>query len=132
MDISAYEEKREFLRLDHESPIELKMLNAEKLSSKKEIMSRNISASGLLFRANNESAIPPLSGIVWIKLDEKMLNICSEIEEDLIQSKSGVFARVVRISEGEPGQSYDIGVSFLRKKNMTEDDIKALTEGIES
>ena len=132
MDISAYEEKREFLRLDHESPLELKMLNAEKLSSKKEIMSRNISASGLLFRANNESAIPPLSGIVWIKLDEKMLNVCGEIEEDLIQSKSGVFARVVRISEGEPGLSYDIGVSFLRKKNMTEDDIKALTEGIDS
>lgn len=130
MDISNYEEKREFLRVDHEAPLEFKLLSIDSLSSKKEVMTRNLSASGLLFRADTESAIPAISGIVWIKLDEKMLNVCGEVEEDLIQFNGGVFARVVRISEGEPGVSYDIGVSFLRKKNMTEDDITALTEGV--
>jgi len=131
MDISNYEEKREYLRIDHEAPFEFKMLSVDKLSSKKEVLSRNISASGLLFRANTETAIPVLSSIVWIKLDEKMLNVCSEIEEDLIPFHSGVFARVVRISEGEPGMSYDIGVSFLRKKDMAEEDIRVLTDGVE-
>ncbi|MFA6636703.1 MAG: PilZ domain-containing protein [Candidatus Omnitrophota bacterium] len=131
MDNLNHEEKREFLRVDHEVPIEFKSLSAEKLSSKKDVLLRNISASGLLFRSEAESAIPPLTGIIWIKLDEKMLNVCNEIEEDLIQFEGGVFARVVRISEGTPGESYDIGVSFLRKKNMTDDDIKALTSGID-
>jgi hypothetical protein len=131
MDISEYDEKREFLRVDHEAPIEFKTLSADKLSSKKEVMSRNVSASGLLFRTTSESAIPSVSGTIWIKLDEKILNICSEIEEDLIQFRGGVFARVVRISEGEPGVSFDVGVSFLRKKNMTEDDMRTLVEGLE-
>jgi c-di-GMP-binding flagellar brake protein YcgR len=132
MDAKNYEEKREFLRIDHEAPVEFKMLSAEKLSAKKAVLSRNISASGLLFRAESEASIPPISGIIWIKLDEKMMNICSEIEEDLIRSADGVFGRVVRISEGDTGISYDIGVSFLRKKDMTDDDISALVEGIES
>ena len=125
------EDKREFLRIDHEALIEFKMLKSGKLSSKKDSLTRNISASGLLFRVETETAIPALSAIIWIKLDEKMLNICAEIEEDLILFENGVFARVVRISEGQAGLSYDIGVSFLRKKNMSEDDIKELTESIE-
>jgi hypothetical protein len=41
-----------------------------------------------------------------------------------------VFGRVVRIAEGEPELSYDIGVCFLRRKNMTEDDINALIQGL--
>jgi c-di-GMP-binding flagellar brake protein YcgR len=131
MEKSNHYERREFLRVDHESPLEFKNLNAEKLSFKKDVLLRNISASGLLFRAGSESAIPALSGTIWIKLDEKMLNVCNEIEGDLIQFEGGVFARVVRISEGAPGESYDIGVSFLRKRDMTEDDIKTLTQGID-
>ena len=55
-----------------------------------------------------------------------MMNICAEIEEDLVIWKNGVYGRVVRIAEGEPGKSYDVGVCFLRKKNMTDDEIKAL------
>ncbi len=127
---SSHEEKREFLRVDHESTLEFKALSNEKLSGKKEVMSRNVSASGLLFRAGSESAVPAISSIIWVRLDEKVLNLCNEIEEDLIQFQDGVLARVVRISEGEPGVSYDVGVSFLRKRNMSEDDIKSLTEGI--
>nr|HPN73600.1 hypothetical protein [Candidatus Omnitrophota bacterium] len=96
------------------------------------VISRNISASGLLFRTDNESSIPAISSTIWIKLDEKMLNVCSEVEEDLIQFQGGVFARVVRISEGDPGVSYDVGVSFLRKRNMSDEDIRALTDNLGS
>lgn len=122
----SYEEKREFLRVDVETPLNFKALKGEKLISKGDISSRNVSASGLLFRTNTDASIPALSSIVWIELDEKMMNICSEIEDDLLIHNNGVFGRVVRIAEGDPGQSYDVGVCFLRKKDMTPEEIQTL------
>ena len=121
------EDKREFLRVDYETNLNFKVLKDDKLTVKPEVSTRNISASGLLFRASSENAIPPLSSIVWIGLDPKMMNICSEIEADLMIHNNGVFGRVVRIAEGEPGLSYDIGVCFLRKRDMSAEEIKALT-----
>ena len=120
------DDKREFLRVDYETPLNFKVLKDEKLTAKSDVSSVNISACGLLFRTSTESSIPSLSSIVWIELNPKMMNICAEIENDLIIHKNGVFGRVVRIAEGEPGKSYDIGVCFLRKKDMTEEEIDAL------
>ena len=120
------ENKREFLRVGYETPLNFKTLNTDKLITKSDISSRNVSASGLLFRTPSESSIPALSQIVWIELDEKMMNICSEIESDLVLRNNGVFGRVVRISEGEPGISYDIGICFLRKATMTEEELDTL------
>ena len=130
MNMPEGDDKREFLRMDYETPLDFKVLSGEKLSSKKDIVSRNVSSSGLLFRTASETSIPNLSSIVWIKLDDKMLNICSEIENDLVMLNGGVFGRVVRIAEGEPGLSYDIGVCFLRKQNMSKEDISDLTQGL--
>ncbi len=127
-----YEEKREFLRVDHEKPLNFKILSGEKLTAKSDILCRNVSACGLLFRTTSESSIPSLSNIVWVELDPKMMNICAEIEEDLILYKNGIFGRVVRIAEGEPGLSYDIGICFLRKKNMTEEEVEGLMAGLNS
>jgi c-di-GMP-binding flagellar brake protein YcgR len=118
--------KREFFRVDYETELNFKVLKGDKLDHKSDVLSRNISACGLLFRTSTEASIPVLSSIVWIELDPKILNICSEIEADLITHKDGVFGRVVRIAEGEPGKSYDIGVAFLRKKNMSKEEIEAL------
>lgn len=123
---SDADEKREFLRMDHEISLNFKLLAGERFMSKTDIISRNISACGLLFRTAKESSIPALSSIVWLELDPRMMNICKEIENDLIIYKNGVFGRVVRIAEGHPGESYDIGVCFLRRKNMTEDQIQSL------
>lgn len=120
------EEKREFLRVDHEVPLKFKMLSGDKLAAKSDVFSRNVSACGLLFRTLSESSIPVLSSIIWIELDPKMINICAEIENDLVIHKNGVFGRVVRIAEGEPGKSYDVGVCFLRKKDMTNEEIQTL------
>ena len=120
------QEKREFLRVDYETPLNFKVLRGDKFTSKSDVAARNVSACGLLFRTSTESSIPALSSIVWIGLDQKMMNICAEIEEDLVMHNNGIFGRVVRIAEGEPGKSYDIGVCFLRKKDMSEQDIQAL------
>ncbi|MFC1480200.1 hypothetical protein ACFL5Y_01985 [Candidatus Omnitrophota bacterium] len=125
------EEKREFLRIDYETPLNFKVLSGEKLAAKADVFSRNVSACGLLFRTSSESSIPSLSSIVWIELDPKMMNICAEIEADLVIHKNGVFGRVVRIAEGEPGKSFDVGVCFLRKKNITEEEILTLTKSSE-
>ncbi len=123
---AEYEEKREFLRVDHETPLNFKILKDDKMVVKSDIFSRNVSACGILFRTGSESSIPALSSVVWLELDEKMMNICSEIENDLIIHNNGIFGRVVRIAEGEPGKSYDVGVAFLRRKDLTEEEIKDL------
>ncbi len=119
-------EKREFLRVDYETPLQFKTLRDNKLTQRSEIFSRNVSACGLLFRTTDQSSIPALSSIIWVELDEKMVNICAEIENDLVIHNNGIFARVVRISEGEPGESYDIGVCFLRKKDLLKNEINEL------
>lgn len=121
------DDRREFLRVAYDKQLNFKVLKGEKLAGKQDIYSRNISASGLLFTTSSESSIPVLASIVWIELDQKLMNVCSEIETDLIIHNNGVFGRVVRIAEGEPGKSYDIGVCFLRKKEMTPEEIQNLT-----
>lgn len=120
------DEKREFLRVDYETPLNFKVMKGDKLAAKSDVFSRNVSACGLLFRTSNDASIPALSSVVWIELDPHMMNICSEIEQDLVIHKNGVFGRVVRIAEGEPGKSFDIGVCFLRKSNMTEAELREL------
>ncbi len=123
---SDVDEKREFLRVDYETPLNFKLLAGERFMAKADIISKNISASGLLFRTTKEASIPALSSVVWIELDPRMMNICEEIEKDLVTHNNGVFGRVVRIAEGKPGESYDIGVCFLRKSKISEEQVQAL------
>jgi hypothetical protein len=123
--VSLEEEQREFLRVDYENKLNFRELKSQKLMNSHDMQTRNISACGLLFRTEN---LPPaLSSVLWIEMDDKLLNICAEIEEDLVVSKKGLLGRVVRISEGEPEKSYDVGVCFLRKNGMSEDEIESLT-----
>jgi c-di-GMP-binding flagellar brake protein YcgR len=115
------ENRREFLRIDHEVMIAYREVKGEALSNKSEILSRDISASGLLFRTKG---IPPaLSSIICLEVDEKMKSLCAEIEEELIAGDKGVLGRVVRISEGEPGESYDVGIAFLRRTQLSDDEL---------
>ena len=120
------DEKREFLRVDYEKALNFKVLSGDKLAAKSDVYARNVSACGLLFRTSTESSIPAISSVVWLELEPKMVNICEEIEHDLITHKDGVFGRVVRIAEGEPEKSFDIGVCFLRKSKMTLEEIQIL------
>lgn len=127
MNSQGKEDRREFLRVDYDNQLNFKVLKGEKLTGKQDVWSRNVSASGLLFSTSSEASIPALASVVWIELDQKLMNVCREIENDLVIHNSGVFGRVVRISEGEPGKSYDIGVCFLRKKDMTPEEVQMLT-----
>jgi len=119
-----HDDQREFLRIDYETNLNYQEIKDQKLSHKKEILTRNISACGVLFRTTNMP--PALSSIIRIELDPKMVNVCSELEEDLILHNGGVLGKVVRISEGEPGVSYDIGVCFLRKRDITDKELEEM------
>lgn len=117
----SFDEHREFLRVEYAAPVHYKEVRANRLLFKNEMLTRNISPAGILFRT--KSVPPALSSTVWIELDQKMMNICSEIEHDLIVRDQGIFGRVVRIAEGEPGMSYDVGICFLRRKSLTDRDL---------
>lgn len=124
------DERREFLRMEHTGPVKYQELKGGRLSRKSDILSKNISASGLLFTTEN---VPPaLSSILKVELDDKMLNVCHEIESDLLIMGKAVLGRVVRISEGEPGKSYDVGVCFLRRKNLSDQEITRLINETEN
>ncbi|MBL7072396.1 MAG: hypothetical protein ISS33_01295 [Candidatus Omnitrophica bacterium] len=127
MNLQDSEDRREFLRVDYDNQLNFKVLKGEKLTGKQDVWSRNVSASGLLFSTSSEASIPALASVVWVELNQKLMNVCQEIENDLVIHNNGVFGRVVRISEGESGKSYDIGVCFLRKKDMTPEEIQTLT-----
>ena len=121
---SNNEENREFLRVDQEALLKFRELKGQKLSNKSEILMKNVSPCGLLFRS--EQIPPALSAIIWIELDPKVMSVCGEIEEDLIVSNGGILGRVVRIAEGEPERSYDVGICFLRKNELTDHEIEEL------
>ncbi len=121
-----FKEKREFPRVEYESSLIFKVLSGDRLVARPDICSRNVSAGGLLFRTSTESSIPAISRIVWTELDAKLRDVCSVISNDLVTHKAGILGKVVRIAEGEPGRSYDVGVSFLRKKNPPEEEVLAL------
>jgi len=121
---SHFDEHREFLRVGHETHLNYKEVREAKMTPKNQVITKNISACGLLFRTEN---IPPaLSSIIWVELDERIMNICHEIETDLVMKDSGIFGKVVRIAEGEPGVSYDVGICFLRKKDLSDKEIQEL------
>ena len=121
---AEFEEHREFLRVGHEVNVKYHEVKKSEASPKIDILTKNVSACGLLFRTSH---IPPaLSSIIWVELDSRMINVCSEIEGDLLIHKGGILGRVVRLAEGEPGVSYDVGICFLRKKDMSEDEIGKL------
>ena len=116
-----HSERREYLRLDYESKVVFRELKENKLSNKHEILTRDVSASGVLFRT---AQVPPALGtIICVEMDDKMVNVCSEVEEELITRDNGILGRVVRISEGEPGVSYDVGVAFLRRQKMSDEEL---------
>ncbi|MFH1305547.1 MAG: hypothetical protein ABIH74_04030 [Candidatus Omnitrophota bacterium] len=120
------EEKREFQRIDLATPLTLKILCGEHFRSRNGVIARNVGAGGLLFRTAVESSVPAISCIVWIEQSAELSEICAPIENDLMFRTGGLVGRVVRIAEGEPDISYDIAVRFVRKEEMTKEEILAL------
>jgi len=124
--VYAGEEKREFLRHTYEKPVRYKILKASQDRSKAvkfaEAVSKNLSASGILFSAKE---MPRISSLLVLDLDYKVTRICQEIEENALVVGDKVFGKVVRIEDNGSG-FYDIGVAFVKKFDDIANNIKDL------
>lgn len=123
---SNQNDKREFLRYRCDKPVNFKILlspketgSASKLASG---ISKNLSASGILFSSNN---FPEISSILALDLDYRTTNICQEIEENSLIIDGKLIGKVVRIEEKDDG-TYNIGVAFIKKSDQISPEIKKL------
>ena len=111
-------EKREFFRYKHEKPVYYKNIGVPSQGDMAtkfiKAMSKNLSASGLLFTAE---LIPKLSSIVMIDLDYRTSQICREIESRVMMLENKLIGKVVRIEDAGEG-FYDIGVAFIKKSEV--------------
>ena len=122
------QERREFFRYKHENPIKYKVIDStaakNPMSQFINAISKNLSASGILFAGNNP---PHLSEVLILDLDFRTTQVCTEIEENALILNNKLFGKVVRIEETDDG-SYDIGVAFIKKDDYLPEEIKNLVK----
>ena len=128
-------ERREFFRLNYKTPIRFKsyelkdLQKTAKLAGSLEGTTRNISQNGVLFQT--EDSPPQLSSIVWMNLDLRTLKICQEIESKALIFNNGVLGKVVRVEEDtDGGNTYDVGVCFLRKEQRDSHEVAQIINQI--
>lgn len=114
------ENRREFLRCDHESPMRYSIVDEKDATSLTDAISRNLSASGILFSTKD---VPKLSSLLVLDLDYKTANVCREIENTALIIKNRLFGKVVRIEDNSSG-AYDVGVAFIKKFDKLAESIK--------
>lgn len=118
-------EKREFLRHAHEKPVHYKILdlnrNPQKTPQLVDAVSKNLSASGILFSSKK---MPDISSLLMLDLDYRITRICKEIEENALIVDNKLFGKVVRIEDN--GSGYDIGVAFIKKFDHLADTLKEI------
>jgi hypothetical protein len=121
-----FKERREFFRYSCEKPVQYRTVTASRkggsVSQYLDGMSKNLSASGMLFTSN---FIPAISSIITLKLDYRTTNICCEIEENALIVDNVLVGKVVRIEDNDDG-SYSVGVAFLKKTGEVPSEVKNL------
>lgn len=121
-----YTDKREFIRYSYSRPVNFKILVSPKdkgsLSKLVGGISKNLSASGILFTSNH---IPEISSVLALELDYRTTGICQEIEENALVIENKLIGKVVRIEEGEDGK-FNIGVAFIKKSDQLPPEIRNL------
>jgi len=125
-----FQERRQFFRVHFSTPVQYKSYadNRLKKIQPKDGVSKNISASGLLF---NTQEPPQLSSILWMNLDLRTLSICQEIENRALVFKNGILGKVVRVEEDEKSNSgYDVGVCFLTQDQKDSDAVQKILEDV--
>ncbi|MBN2453257.1 MAG: PilZ domain-containing protein [Candidatus Omnitrophica bacterium] len=123
---SNYTEKREFLRSRFDRPVDFRILVSPNdpipASNLVKGISRNLSASGILFASDH---LPAISSVLALDLDYRTTNICREIEEHALIIDNKLIGKVVRIEEKDDS-GYDIGVAFIKKGDRIQAQIKNL------
>lgn len=121
-------DRRNFLRYDFNKPLKYNTIKAvEKeafATSLMDAISKNLSASGILFVTNVAKA-PDISSLLALDLDFKTASVCEEIEQSVLVLDNKVIGRVVRIEDNEDG-TCGIGVAFLKKSDPLSKDVAEL------
>ena len=110
-------EKRNFMRLEHISPLAYKVCREETINKLLQGYTADISQSGLLCnikdRVNEDD-------ILWLSFDKDTLNIFGEIEKRSLVYQNGIIGKVVRI-EQRNDDTYNVGIQFITReeKNLT-------------
>ena len=124
------EDKRHFLRVDYKKPVHYSMVSSPKddksMASLFKAVSKNLSASGLLFETGSEKA-PEISSLIMLDLDYKTASICHEIEKRALIKNNKLLGRVTRIEDNGDG-TCGVGVAFVTKSDRLSEDVKNITE----
>lgn len=119
-----HEEKREFIRYTCEKPVIFKTILSpvhNNAAARLVVgMSKNLSASGILFKSEH---LPDISSVLQLELDYRTTNICREVEENALILNEKLIGKVVRIEDTNDGMYY-VGVAFIRKNDQLPKEIK--------
>ena len=110
-------ERRKFLRID--CLIETYILSIKKNDDLdcSNALTKNISASGLLFRTNKSYQV---GTILSVEISPGVLNDLDENRGKVIKTRGFVLGRVVRIDELEDNV-YDCAIAFISSQDEDED-----------
>lgn len=105
-------ERRQFVRLDHTTPLAYKVCKKETLSKLLKGYTSDVSQSGLLCNIKDKVS---KNDILWLSFDRATLNICEEMEKRSLIYQNGVIGKVVRADHKSDG-TYDVGVQFITRE----------------
>jgi len=110
-------EQREFLRIDCLVETHILSINENSELDSSDGLTKNISASGVLFRTKKKYKI---GTIVSIEIFPGILNELDENRAKVIKTRGCVLGRVVRIERVEK-ETYDCAVAFISSKEEDEE-----------
>ena len=118
-------EKRAFVRYEHKRPMHFSTVASPRerniISKFISSISKNISASGILFTTKNTD-IPDLSSLLILDLDYKLARACAAVEKRALIVNNKLLGKVVRVVRRST--ETDVGVAFVTKSDRLSEDIK--------
>lgn len=115
-------ENRIAIRLPYDKSLQFKICSPNFVSEMHLASSRNVSQTGLCFRANSS---PPLGSIIKIDTDLPTLARCIQVENMIFELDGGILGKVVWTQDaaGQTGK-VDVGVAFIRIGESQSDEVK--------
>ena len=125
---NEFTDRREFLRYDYDRQLNYKTIKTPKVYHSSgdalRAITKNLSASGLLFVANTKD-VPDISSLLAIDLDFHTANVCREIERLAVMKDNKLIGKVVRIEANDDG-TCGVGVAFIKKSDHIDKTVEEL------
>ncbi len=106
------QERREFVRVTHEVPLDFKICNRDTVSKLCAGYAVDISQSGIFCQLGQKVN---LNDLLWLSFDRSTLDFCKELENRVFIYQNGIIGNVARVEGSETG-SYNVGVRFVTRK----------------